>query len=48
VLREHSTNDVFVDLDAEGMRDLLGDPVWSKNSNRLKWHEFHGEIAERT
>ena len=25
VLREHAANDIFVDLDAEGMRDLLGD-----------------------
>jgi hypothetical protein len=23
-------------------------PVWSKNSNHLKRHEFQGEIAERT
>ena len=25
VLREHATNDIFVDLDAEGLSDLLGD-----------------------
>ena len=25
VLREHATNDIFVDLDAKGVRDLLGD-----------------------
>ena len=25
VLREHAANDIFVDLDAEGMSDLLGD-----------------------
>jgi hypothetical protein len=25
VLREHTTHDIFVDVDAEGMRDLLGD-----------------------
>ena len=26
VLREYTANDIFVDLDAEGIRDLLGDP----------------------
>ena len=25
VLGEHATNDIFVDRDPEGMRDLLGD-----------------------
>jgi hypothetical protein len=25
VLREHAANDIFVDLDTEGARDLLGD-----------------------
>ena len=25
VLREHATYDIFVDLDAKGVRDLLGD-----------------------
>ena len=25
VFRKHAANDIFVDLDAEGMRDLLGD-----------------------
>ena len=25
VLREHATHDIFVDVDAEGMSDLLGD-----------------------
>lgn len=25
LLREHAANDIFVDLDAEGMGDLLGD-----------------------
>lgn len=26
MFREYAANDIFVDLDAEGMRDLLGDP----------------------
>ena len=26
VFRKHAANDIFVDLDAEGIRDLLGDP----------------------
>ena len=26
VFRKHAANDIFVDLDAEGMSDLLGDP----------------------
>ena len=25
MFREHAANDIFVDLDAEGMSDLLGD-----------------------
>ena len=25
MLREHATHDIFVDVNAEGMRDLLGD-----------------------
>ena len=25
VLREHTANDILVDVDAEGVRDLLGD-----------------------
>src|SRR5262245_20425686 len=25
MFREHASNDIFVDVDAEGMRDLLGD-----------------------
>jgi len=25
MLREHAANDIFVDVDAEGMRNLLGD-----------------------
>jgi hypothetical protein len=30
VLREHAAHNVFVDVDAEGMSDLLGDAVMSK------------------
>lgn len=30
MLREHAANDIFVDVDAEGMRDLLGDAVHSR------------------
>ena len=30
VLRKDAANDIFVDLDAERMSDLLGDPVWPK------------------
>ena len=30
VLREHAANDIFVDLDAEGVSDLLGDAHTAK------------------
>ena len=39
MLREHATNDIFVDLEAKGVRDLLGDAQAADARIALGTHE---------
>jgi len=49
VFRKHAANDIFVDLDAEGMSDLLGDPrVPETRIPPLHLHDGRDEFRGRT
>ena len=49
VFGEDSTNHIFVDLDGEGMRDLLGDPhVAETRIAPLHLNDGRDEFRERT